>query len=167
VIKAQTTGGGGPKSPLGGLTGGTNISSQSTWQEPNYISANSTQTAVNNRMGQAHMMGDPRLFQKQMARNGVSSSRGTDYFAQIGQQQALAQGRADSAGIQAQDQMNNAQSRLAFQFGREQEAQQMGIMQHMFDQSNWAKNFAGQQANATVNAARQRAQLDILRRLLG
>jgi hypothetical protein len=43
----------------------------------------------------------------------------------------------------------------------------MGVLQHMFDQANWAQGFAGQQAGATVNAAKQRSQLDILRRLLG
>jgi hypothetical protein len=144
-----------------------NYSGQSTWQQPNYISDASTQSAINNRMGQAQMMGDPRIFQKQMARNGISSSRGTDYFSQIGQQQALGQGRADSAGIASQDQMNNAKSRLAYQYGSEREAQALAMVQHAMSQADWSRGMAGQQAAATVNAAQQKAYLDALRRLLG
>jgi hypothetical protein len=146
---------------------GGNYSGQSTWQPPNYISDASTQSAINNRMGQAQMMGDPRVFQKQMARNGVSASRGTDYFAQVGQQQALSAGRADAAGIAAQDQMNNAKSRLAYQYGSESEAQSLAMVQHALSQADWSRGFAGQQAAATVNAAKQKAYLDALRRLLG
>ncbi len=151
----------------GAASTGGNYSGQSTWQPPNYISDASTQSAINNRMGQAQMMGDPRVFQKQMARNGVSSSRGTDYFAQVGQQQALSAGRADAAGIDAQDQMNNAKSRLAYQYGSESEAQALAMVRHAMSQADWSRGFAGQQAAATVNAAQQKAYLDALRRLLG
>jgi hypothetical protein len=154
------------KSPLGGLTGGTNVTAQSTWQAPQYTSEASTQSAVNNRMGQAQMMGDQRIFQKQFARNGLGASKGTNYFSGVGQQQALSQGRADSAGIQAQDQMNNAKARLDYQYGREREAQEMAMAQWGIEQANWGIGHAGQQAQATINAAQQKAVLDMLRRLL-
>jgi hypothetical protein len=136
---------------------------QSTWQAPQYISADSTQSAVNNRMGQAQMMGDQRLFQKQFARNGLGASKGTDYFSQIGQQQALGQGRAESAGIAAQDQANNAKSRLDFQFGREREAQALAMVQHALSQSNWSTQFAQQQAAAQIAAAQQNAYINFFR----
>ena len=163
MISSSPTGG---KSPIAGLNGGTNVTAQSTWQEPKYISEASTQSAVNNRMGQAQMMGDPRVFQKQFARNGLGTSKGTNYFAGVGQQQALSQGRADSAGIQAQDQMNNAKARLDYQYGREREAQEMAMAQWGIEQANWAQGFAGQQAQATINTAQQKAVMDMLRRLL-
>ena len=143
-----------------------NYTGQSSWQAPNYISADSTQSAVNNRMGQGVMMGDQRLFQKQFARNGLGASKGTNYFSQIGQQQALGQARADSAGIAAQDQLSNANARLDFQYGQEREAQALAMVQHSLSQADWARGFAGQQAQATVNSAQQRALLDQLRRFL-
>ena len=139
-----------------------NLSGQSTWQPPNYISADSTQSAVNNRMGQAHMMGDQRIFQKQFARNGLGSSRGTAYAAQIGQQQALGQGRAESAGIQAQDQSNNSKARLDFQNGQEREAQALAMVQHALSQSGWSQDFARQQAMAQILAAQQNAQIQMM-----
>jgi hypothetical protein len=117
-------------------------------------------------MGQAHMMGDPRVFQKQFARAGLSSSKGTEYFSQVGQQQALAQGRADSAGIDAQDQMSNAKARLDYQYGAEREAQALAMVQHAMSQADWSTGFARQQAQATVRSAQQKAMLDILRRYL-
>jgi hypothetical protein len=117
-------------------------------------------------MGQAQMMGDQRIFQKQFARNGLGASKGTNYFSGVGQQQALSQGRADSAGIQAQDQMNNAKARLDYQYGREREAQEMAMAQWGIEQANWGIGHAGQQAQATINAAQQKAVLDMLRRLL-
>lgn len=163
ILKPPGTGG---KSPIAGLNGGTNVTAQSTWKAPDYISEASTQSAVNNRMGQAHMIGDPRVFQKQMARNGLGASKGTGYFSGIGQQQALSQGRADSAGIQAQDQMNNAKARLDYQFGREREAQEMAMAQWGIEQANWAIGHAGRQSQATINAAQQKAVMDMLRRLL-
>lgn len=140
--------------PGGTLTG------QSTQTAPKYISADSTQSAINNRMGQAHMMGDQRLFQKQFQRNGLSASKGTKYFSQIGEQQALAQGRADSAGISAQDQMNNAKARLDFQNAQEREAQALAMVQHALSQSSWGQQFARQQAAAGIQQAQQQAQLD-------
>ena len=139
-----------------------NISGQSTWQPPNYISADSTQSAVNNRMGQAHMMGDQRNFQKQFARNGLGSSRGTAYAAQVGQQQALGQGRAEAAGIQAQDQSNNSKARLDFQNGQEREAQALAMVQHALSQSGWSQDFARQQAMAQILAAQQNAQIQMM-----
>jgi hypothetical protein len=153
---------GGPKPPaqtpgLGNYTG------QSTWNAPQQISADSTQSAMNNRMGQAQMMGDQRIFQKQFARNGLGASKGTDYFSQVGQQQALAQGRADSAGIAAQDQANNAKARLDYQFGREREAQALAMVQHSLSQSQWAQQFAQQQAAAQIAAAQQNAYINFFR----
>lgn len=152
-----------PGQPVAGVPASPgNISGQSTWQPPNYISADSTQSAVNNRIGQAHMMGDQRNFQKQFARNGLGSSRGTAYAAQVGQQQALGQGRAEAAGIQAQDQSNNAKARLDFQNGQEREAQALAMVQHALSQSQWSQDFARQQAAAQILAAQQNAQIQMM-----
>ena len=159
VLKAPGT----PSLPSAPATGLGNYTGQSTWNAPQQISADSTQSAMNNRMGQAQMMGDPRIFQKQMARNGLSSSRGTDYFSQIGQQQALSQGRADAAGIASQDQANNAKARLDFQYGREREAQALAMVQHSLSQSGWAQDFARQQAAAQIAAAQQNAYINFFR----
>jgi hypothetical protein len=63
--------------------------------------------------------------------------------------------------------MNNAKSRLAYQYGSESEAQSLAMVQHALSQADWSRGFAGQQAAATVNAAQQKAYLDALRRLLG
>jgi hypothetical protein len=152
-----------PGKPVAGVpTSPGNISGQSTWQPPNYISADSTQSAVNNRMGQAHMMGDQRIFQKQFARNGLGSSKGTAYAAQVGQQQALGQGRAEAAGIQAQDQSNNAKARLDFQNGQEREAQALAMVQHALSQAGWSQEFARKQAAAQILAAQQNAQIQMM-----
>ena len=161
------------KGPLGGPVSqplprpNTGIGGQATQRAPDMISIDSTQSAINNRMGQAHMMGDPRLIEKQMARNGLSSSRGTAHLAQVGQQQALGEGRADSAGIAAQDQMSNAKARLDSQYAQEREAQALAMVQHALGQANWAEGFAGRQANASIDRAKQQALLDQLRRLFG
>jgi hypothetical protein len=114
-------------------------------------------------MGQAHMMGDQRVFQKQFAKNGLGASKGTNFFAQIGQQQALGQGRAESAGIAAQDQANNAKARLDFQFGQEREAQALAMVQHALSQAGWGQDFARQQAAAQIAAANQNAYLNFFR----
>ena len=151
-----------PSKPVAGAPSSPgNISGQSTWQPPNYISANSTQSAVNNRMGQAHMMGDQRIFQKQMARNGLSSSKGNNYLAQVGQQQALSAGRGEAAGIVSQDQQNNAKARLDFQFGREREAQSLAMVQHALSQAGWGTDMAKQNAAAQILAAQQNALLSM------
>jgi hypothetical protein len=146
-------------------TGNGAYGGQSTQAAPKYISADSTQSAINNRMGQAHMMGDQRMFQKQAARNGLGSSRGTGYLSQIGQQQALSQGRADSAGIAAQDQMNNAKARLDFQFGREREAQALAMVQHAMSQAGWGQQFAGAQAAESIRRALMNQQMGMLQGL--
>jgi hypothetical protein len=168
---------GGPSQPGGGWidtpmpgrkppqTGNGAYGGQSTQAAPKYISADSTQSAINNRMGQAHMMGDQRMFQKQAARNGLGSSRGTGYLSQIGQQQALSQGRADSAGIAAQDQMNNAKARLDFQFGREREAQALAMVQHAMSQAGWGQQFAGAQAAESIRRALMNQQMGMLQGL--
>ncbi len=165
VLKSPTGGGASPP-PGQAAAGAGNYTAQSTWQSPQYISADSTQSAINNRMGQAHMMGDPRVFQKQFARNGIGASKGTEYFSQIGQAQALGQGRAESAGIAAQDQLNNAKTRLDYQYGREREAQSLAMVQHALSQAQWSTGFAGQQAQATITTAQQKALLEQLRRFL-
>ena len=151
-----------PKPPQ---TGNGAYGGQSTQAAPKYISADSTQSAINNRMGQAHMMGDQRVFQKQAARDGLGSSRGTGYLSQIGQQQALSQGRADSAGIAAQDQMNNAKARLDFQFGREREAQALAMVQHAMSQAGWGQQFAGAQAAESIRRALMNQQMGMLQGL--
>ena len=160
VLKAPSMPG---RAPGGQAPAANAYNGQSTWNAPQQISADSTQSAMNNRIGQAHMMGDQRIFQKQFARNGLGASKGTDYFAQVGQQQALSQGRADAAGIAAQDQANNAKARLDFQYGREREAQALAMVQHALSQSGWAQQFAQQEAAAKIAAAHQNAYINFFR----
>jgi hypothetical protein len=148
--------------PATGGFAGNNYTAQSTWTPPQSISANSTGDAVNNRMGQAYMMADPRVALKAMARNGVSNTgRGNRYFAAIQQQQAMGQGRADSAQIAMQDQATNQKMRTEYQTGRELEAQSLAMSQHQASQADWSNAQAQAQKLARIQAAQQSANVQI------
>ncbi len=145
----------------GGFTGA-NYTAQSTWTPNQAISANSTGDAINNRMGQAQMMGDPRVALKAMARNGVSNTgRGNQYFAAIQQQQALGQGRADSAQVAMQDQATNQKMRTEYQTGRELEAQSLAMSQHQASQADWSNTQSQAAMLARIRAAQQSANVQI------
>lgn len=144
--------GGQPRPPrpgyqgIGQVTNGPSIYGQSTIKAPKYISDDATESSVNNVMARGYQNADQRYQMKQMDRAGLSRGKGTQYIA--GQQgvQEMGKAAAEAAGVRSQDQMQNAQMKSDYERAREMEAQSLAMSQNMFEQADWNRQFAQQQA---------------------
>jgi hypothetical protein len=149
-------------SPFGqaGYTG------QSTIKKPNYLSMDTTEDAVNNVMAKGYQQGDGRFQMKQLDRAGISRGRGQQFVA--GQEGAQAVGEAanKSAEMRVQDMAANSKMRSDYEKAREQEAQQMAMIQHARSQTDWTRQFAEQSAAAQIKMAQQQAKLQLMMALM-
>lgn len=128
---------------------------QSPRRQPRYIDINTTEDAAGNVLAQGIQQGDQRYQMKQFDRAGFSRGRSNQFMASQAGQQAIGQAASQAAQIRAEDQKTNAQMRADYENMREQEAMAMAMAGHSRNQANWSVNFA-----------RQQAAVDLLRRAL-
>ena len=129
-----------------------------SWARPGYIDP---RDSINNSLGQAGQNADFRGLTNQQARQGFSLGKAAQYAAGIQSMQSQAAGRQEAAKTQFDADKANAQMRLDYQTGQEQEAQRFTMIQHALSQSNWSVAQAQAQALARVNAATQSGMLQL------
>lgn len=134
--------------------------------KPQYIDINTTEDAVNNVMAKGYQQGDARYQMKQLDRAGISRGKGQQFIA--GQEGAQAVGGAASqaAEMRMQDAQTNAQMRSDYEKAVEQQKQSQQMLDHSRDQSDWARQFALQSAQAQIRMAQQQASLQMMLALM-
>ena len=142
------------------------LTGQSTIKEPNYIDINTTEDAVNSVMAEGWQNADSRYLGKRMQRNGVSAGKGQQFIANQEGAQNISEAAGKAADIRSQDMAANSKMRSEYEKAREQEAQALSMIQHSKDQSDWAKQFAYQSAQAQIQMAQQQAQLQLMMALM-
>jgi len=141
---------------------GVNYSTFGTFQQPQYISDNATQSVVNNQLAQGDAAGDVRWLMKQLSQPGRSAGKGADYLARVQGAATQSQARNDAATTEMNDSAQNSKMRTDYEYARELEGQKLGQLQFGLGQANWANQF-----NMFTNAARQlsaqqQAKLNVL-----
>lgn len=139
---------------IGQVTGSPGgINAQSTIRPPKYISNDATESSVNNILAQGYQNADQRFQMKQQDRAGFSRGRGNQYVAGQMSTQEMGKAASEAAQTRAQDQMQNAQMKSDYERAREMEAQSLALSEHGFQQADWNRWFAQQQAAAQLMQA--------------
>lgn len=146
------------------VTGG--YSGQSTIQQPRYISDSATESAAGNAMAQGYANADQRYQVKQLARNGVSTGAGSRFMAAQEGAQEMGKAAQQAADIRSQDQLANDKMRSDYEQLREKEALNLAMVQHQLSQSDWAKQFAEQSAQAQLQMAYYQSRLQLMLAML-
>ena len=134
--------------------------------KPQYIDINTTEDAVNNVMAKGYQQGDHRYQMKQLDRAGISRGKGQQFIA--GQEGAQAVGTAatQAAEMRMADAQTNAQMKSDYEKAVEQQKQNQQMLDHSRGQSDWARQFALQSAQAQIQMAQQQASLQMMLALM-
>ena len=141
-------------------------SGQSSIRKPQYIDINTTEDAVNNMTAAGYQQADSRYQMKQLDKSGFSRGKGAQFIAGQEGVQAMNAAAEQAAGVRSKDQQTNAQMKSDYEKARELEAQNISMVQHSLSQSDWARQFANQSAQAQIQMAYQQAQLQLMLALM-
>lgn len=142
--------------------GGMNYSAYGTFQQPQYISDSSTQSVMNNQLAQGDAAADLRGLLKNYVQGGRSLGRGERYRAALESANTQQNARFDAAQTAMNDAAQNSKMRTDYEYAREMEGQNLGALQAMLGQANWADRFSMQQSAAQRLAQMQQAALQVL-----
>jgi hypothetical protein len=170
VLKSQPAPTGGRKPamprPNPAPAGGREYTGQSSIKAPQYIDINTTEDAVNNMMGAGFQQADARYQTKQLDKGGLSRGKSAQFISGQEGVQAMNAAAEQAAGVRSQDQKTNSQMKSDYEKARELEAQNLSMVQHSQSQSDWARQFANQSAQAQIQMAYQQAQLQLMLALM-
>lgn len=113
-------------------------------------------------MASGFQSADTHYQQKRQDRQGLSRGAASRFIAGQEGVQAMNAAAEQAAGVRAQDQKTNAQMKSDYEKAREMDAQNQSMIQHSLSQSNWARAFANQSAQAQLRMAHQQAQLQLM-----
>jgi hypothetical protein len=134
--------------------------------QPAATSMSATEEAINNTMARGFQGADQRFNLKATDRAGLSRGKAQQFVAAQGGVQAMSNAAGQAAQMRSEDDANNAQMRLAYDQAQEQEAQNIGMYRHSRSQSDWASQFARQQAAAQAMAQMSRSRAALANSLM-
>lgn len=154
--------GGAPQNAAPPAQGGVNYSTFGTFEQPQYISDQTTQGVMNNQLAQGDAAADMRGILKSFEQPGRSLGRGEKYRAGVQSANTQQNARFDAAQTAMNNAAQNAKMRTDFEYARDREGQGLGALQNMLAQGNWANQFSMSQNAARQLSQRQQAALQVL-----
>ena len=142
--------------------GGMNYSTYGTFQQPQYISDQNTQSVMNNQLAQGDAASDLRGILKGFVQPGRSIGHGEKYRAGVESANTQQNSRFDAGQTAMNDAAQNSKMKTDFEYARDMEGQGLGALQNMLTQGNWANQFSMQQNAARQLSQRQQAALQVL-----